>query len=82
MVENDKILSNDKEIAECFKNYFSDVTRSLDIKEWPTPDDNAIFYDDVDKAINKYKNHPSIVKIKEKNGSDSENFKFHHVTPA
>ena len=30
-VENEKILSTDEEIAECFSNYFTNITNNLDI---------------------------------------------------
>ena len=55
LVENDEILSDDKEIAVCFNDYFADITKTLDIKEWPTPEDNQIISDDVEKAIHKHK---------------------------
>ena len=31
LIENEKILSPDEETAECFSNYFTNITDSLDI---------------------------------------------------
>ena len=31
LIEDDKILSNDAEVAECLKTYFTNITDSLDI---------------------------------------------------
>ena len=35
-VENEKIRSTDEEIAECFSNYFTNITDNLDIDPYLT----------------------------------------------
>ena len=65
LIENGKILSNDEEITECFNEYFTNIIDSLDIDplfkvvhEQQTIDQMVL------RAIDKYKDHPSIVVIK------------------
>ena len=65
LIEGDKILSNDIEVAETMNDFFSNAVKSLDIQEY-----NGEFLPDSDmtmteNAILKFKNHPSILKIKE-----------------
>ena len=31
LIEDDKIITNDAEVAECFNTYFTNITGSLDI---------------------------------------------------
>ena len=80
LVENEKILSTDEEIPECFSNYFTNITDNLDIdpyfKEVP---DQLIIEEMVVRAIEKYKDHPSIKVIKQR--VDGNTFKFSHVNP-
>ena len=61
MVENEKIVSKNKEIADLFNTDFNDITKGLNIERWLTPnlpckDDSLII------AIRKYEMHPSILK--------------------
>ena len=66
LFENGKMLSNDEEIAECFKDYFINITDSLDIVP------NQL-------TVEEYKDHPSVRMIKQP--VDSNTFKFSHVGP-
>ena len=82
LIENGKILSNDEEIAECFNEYFTHITDSLDIDplfkvvhEQQTIDEMVL------RAIDKYKDHPSIVVIKQHVTTNCAIFKFSHVSP-
>ena len=81
LVENEKVVSDDSEIATCFNDYFTDITKSLDIKLWPTSEENEQITDKVVKAIDKYKDHPSVLKIKEQFPKQDPKFKFRHVLP-
>ena len=81
LVEDETILSDDRDIAQCFNNHFSNITKTLSIKEWPTSDEASCIADAVDKAIAKYKDHPSVIKIKEKIPSGDHKFEFAHVLP-
>ena len=67
-IENDHILSNDKEIAECFNNHFINIMHSLDIdpilRVGPVEHEHLSTEQIVLKAIEKYKDHSSICKMK------------------
>ena len=64
LVENDEAISDDRQVAEIFNNYFVTVTETLGIAENL---DNILstegIIDPVDIAIEKYANHPSIKAI-------------------
>ena len=82
LIEDGKILSNDEEIAECFNEYFTNITHSLDIDplfkvvhEQQTIDQMVL------RAIDKYRDHPSIVVIKQHVTTNCAIFKFSHVNP-
>ena len=65
LVENKKILSNDNEIAEVLKNFFSHVLKTIGIPQNVYSD---LFIGDPDdptlSAVVKYRKHPSILAIK------------------
>ena len=66
LIEKDKVTSNEKDVAEIINNYFVDVIENLDIE--PYIKENCLTKPsnkNVESIINKYKNHPSILKIKE-----------------
>ena len=66
LVENNDIISDDFKIAETFGDFFSNAVKNLNIHIDPALTSNADHIQDpIHKAIEKYKNHPSIVKIKE-----------------
>ena len=80
LVENGKILSTDEEIAECFSNYFTNITDSVDIDPYfkevhnqPTIEEMVV------RAIEEYKDHPSIMVIKQHVNGNT--FKFSHISP-
>ena len=76
--ENGELLKNESETTEVFNNFFSNIVKNLKIPEYKnlnTNTENA--KDPVFRAILKYKNHPSIIAIKEK--SKNEKFSFHEV---
>ena len=80
LIENDKMITNDLEIAEIFNHHFATVTDSLEISAGdvvllPTDD----IQDPVEKAIKKYDAHPSICKIKE-NHKITNKFEFREVS--
>ena len=76
--ENEKIISNDKELARNFNEFFVNILPNLSINT------NHSFFintgnenDPIAKAIAKYKSHPSIISIKRfLENSDSS---FQHV---
>ena len=80
-IENDKILSNDEEIADCFVEYFINITDEIgndpSLKEVYK---NMTVEEMVVRALNKYKHHLSIKRIKDINQGTNK-FRFSHVSP-
>ena len=62
LVENGTVLTNDKDISECFNDYFVNITDTLDIEK-PTQTNEADSKNSVAQAIEKHKNHPSVLRI-------------------
>ena len=65
LIENDKMLLKNEEVAKEFNQYFGHITDSLDSYEFP---DVRVCegQDDIDNIIYKFRNHTSIIKIKER----------------
>ena len=79
LVENNSIISDDITIANTMIDHFSNLTRKLNIIEWPCP--TIIENEDlVNRAIRKYANHPSIMKIKSRI-TNSDKFEFNNILP-
>ena len=69
-----------RKIAECFSNYFTNITDSLDIDPYFKEVPNQLTIEEmVVRAIEKYKEHSSIRGIKQH--VDGITFKFSHVNP-
>ena len=77
LIDGDNILSQDLDIAETFNEHYHTVTERLDVPQWDDVTDEIS--NDVNSAITKFSNHPSIVKILEKR-RDVEKFEFSPVT--
>ena len=76
--ENGELLKSESETAEVFNNFFSNIVKNLKIPEYKNLNANIENVKDPDfRAILKYKNHPSIIAIKEK--SKNEKLSFHEV---
>ena len=79
LVEQDEVVSEDIEVAEILNTYFSESVNNLEIKE-----NNYIvnscdhISDPINKALHKFDNHPSILKIRGK--VNGVKFKFSPVT--
>ena len=58
LTENDKMLLKKEEVAKEFNQYFGYITDSMDFYEFS--------YEKVCEGLDEFRNHPSIVKIKEK----------------
>ena len=80
LLENNMICDDEKTLCDIFNDFFSNVVKNLNIvmKE-DICDINVLEVDPVLKAIKKYKNHPSILKIKEKVNPD-DIFSFQSTT--
>ena len=80
LVYNDDVISDDRQIAEIFNNYFVTVTETLGIAENLDNDRSTEgIIDPVEKAIEKYANHPSIKTILTRFPVVA-GFSFEHVT--
>ena len=65
LVENNDIITEDKEVAEKFNNYFITTVSSLAITENKALlNDASNINDPVARAVKKFENHPSIFDIK------------------
>ena len=78
LVENDEVWHDDSKIAEEMNNFFKNAVWTLDIKQnsFIINHDNSHITDPVEKAIEKYRFHPSILLIKEKTKSVADSFDF------
>ena len=79
LVENEEIIADDQKVAATFNNFFVKAVSTLELKE-----NNAILNDNhlldrVEKALHKFKDHPSILEIR-KNVSNQVEFSFSSVT--
>ena len=79
LVEDNKIISEDKVNAELLNSFFSNTVKNLKIPEFS--DSNPLAENiphTIFKAILKYKNHPSIIAIK--NAKNRPGFYFCRVS--
>ena len=80
LVDGDTIVSDDKEIADIFSNYFSSVVMGLDIpfnKEFLSNTEGE--KNPLKKSILKYKDHPGIQSINSKYLNNAK-FSFKEIT--
>ena len=75
ILDKGEIITDDAEIAEKLNNFFIEAVESLDIETFTSSTISDVYTDNIEKIINQYQLHPSILKIKEKD-SLKENFKF------
>ena len=65
LIDGEKIISNDTEVAEIMNGFFSDAVSTLGIKGYQTGLSN-VGADKINDVITKFKDHPSILKIKQR----------------
>ncbi|XP_057294723.1 uncharacterized protein LOC130623269 [Hydractinia symbiolongicarpus] len=78
LIENDKIIMENKDIVVIFNSFFGNIVNSLDLYKWPIVLENQPS-DEIGNITRKYANHPSIVAIKS-NFSINHKFAFNPVT--
>ena len=78
LIENNKMLLKNEEVGKVFNQYFGHITDSLDLYEFPN-EKVCGGLDDIDNIVYKFRNHPSIIKIKEQYKVKS-NFSFRLAT--
>ena len=81
LLEGDEIISDDVQVAKKFNTYFTNVVHKLNIEGYELNYCYNSELDDISDIINKFKNHPSILKLKE-NIKLETNFHFETVTNA
>ena len=82
LVKNDKIISDDKEVADTFSNFFKNAIESLNISENQLLlSDTSNFTNGVQVAISKFQAHPSILQIK-RQIKKTFNFNFIEINPS
>ena len=77
LVENDETVDDEAKLAKIFNEYFVNIVKNLGILTYDdiSPTENHL--SEVDIAIRKYKNHPSIIAITDKmNKIDNPEFNF------
>ena len=81
-IEQNDIVSDGIKIAEIFSKHFSEITKSLNIPEYAPKDNNFTKIEDpVLRAIEKYKDHPNIVRIGSFSSTNQKRFQFKHFYP-
>ena len=65
LVENNDVISDDNKIDDCFKNFFENTVKTLNIDMDPNILSKSSHEDMILYNIEKFKKHPSIIKIKE-----------------
>ena len=76
LIENDNLISNEKDLASIFNNFFINITSDLHLKEAPKPQTSN---ESLDELLTRFSTHPSIKKIKE-SFPVSDSFNFRPVT--
>ena len=79
LVENNEVINDDAKIAKVFNDFFTNITKSLHIYKWPSPSGLEVEPQNIVDIIEKYRTHPSILKIKE--NISCQAFSFQHVMP-
>ena len=79
LVEDDEIISENEQLSESLNNLFADAIINLNIPQYgdSTSTTNGID-DSVLRAIEKYKNHPSI-KLMKTNSENNVSFRFQKI---
>ena len=83
IVENGTVTSDKKEVAELLNTYFIEAVQNLEIEKFNSDHSHIVQSEGIDEVIDdiieKYKLHPSILKIKE-NVKLENKFKFDNIT--
>ena len=80
LVNGDKIISDDTEVAQTFNEFFKNCVNSLDISENKLLiTESSAIEGSVNEALNKFENHPSIRAIRENVDVDMS-FSFEEVS--
>ena len=64
--DKEGLIWKEIEVAREFNIHFQSITSSLGLFKWPNSSESLTEPDPIKSIVNKYKNHPSIKKIKSK----------------
>ena len=80
LMGDDEIIPENERISESLNNFFADAIINLNIPQYEDPTSNNTngIDDPVLRAIEKYKNHPSIKLIKT-NSENNASFRFQEI---
>ena len=73
LIENDKFISEEPLLARTINEYFTNITKYLNLKPSPR-------FSDLKDIINFYQNHISIIKIMSQSNSEFEPFNFQRIS--
>ena len=80
LINKDGLITENEDLAKTFNNFFSNIVSKLGIEDVPDDESNLSNIDDpISKAIAKYENHPSILRIKNYMKEKDLNFSFEFV---
>ena len=80
LINKDCLITENKDLAKTFNNFFSNIVNKLGIEDVPDDESNLPNIDDpISKAIAKYENHLSILRIKNYMKEKDLNFYFEFV---
>ena len=80
LINKDGLITENEDLAKTFNNFFSNIVNKLGIEDVPADESNLSNIDDpISKAIAKYENHPSILRIKNYMKEKDLNFSFEFV---
>ena len=80
LIKKDGLMTKNEDLAKTFNNFFSYIVKKLAIEHVPDDESNLPNIDDpILKAIAKYENHPSLLRIKNYMKEKDLNFSFEFV---
>ena len=77
VIKKETLLVSNDEIAKTFNKHFAETVETLSTFEWPS-NNTDLLNDQLTAIIKKFRNHPSIIKLKSKYNFQ-ENFSFKPV---
>ena len=79
LIENEKIITNENEIAETFNEYFSNIVKNLNISRDPKHISKTTQKDSVLQSVEMFAKHPSIISIKDRMETLKSTFSFNYI---
>ena len=73
LTDNDKLISEEPLLARIVNEYFTNITKNLNLKP-------SLRFSDLKDIINFYQNHISIIKIMSQSNSEFEPFHFQRMS--